>query len=141
MVDALTIIRGLLLLTGLFLLGLAVWIHHQRDAPALRPFVALVATIGLIATADGLAAENLTALSIVWITALIAIPSVFTWFVVEYYGLPHLASPLRKAVFIAPAIAGIVGGAALVLAPNASGSMAGGVAPAMPAPLGFAHIA
>jgi len=128
---------------GVVLLGFAAWTDRNRDGPALRPFVLFVVAVGTLAVVDGLAAGTLWSLSIVWVTAFLAIPCAFTWFVVEYYGLPHLASSERKAAFVAPAVVGIVGGAALVLSPSASGSMAGGgpTTPAIPSLLGFAGLA
>jgi len=129
-------------MAGLGMLGLAVWVHRRHEAPALRPFVLLVAVVGTLAFVDGLAAGNITTLSVVWVTAVMTIPLAFTWFVVEYYGLSYLASPVRKAAFVAPAVVGVVGGVALILSPIASGSMAGAPsAPAVPAPLGFAALA
>jgi len=126
MVALLTILRVTMAVTGLALVALAVWVDRSRDGPALSPFVFLVAVVGLFALADGLSAGSLTALSLVWLVAYLAIPTAFTWFVVEYYGLPHLASWGRRAAFVAPVALGAVGGAALVLSPSAAGAMAGG---------------
>lgn len=109
----------------------------------MRSFVLFVAVLGTLAVADAFAAGDLTSLSVVWVTTFLAIPCVFTWFVVEYYGLPNLVSSWRKVAFLAPAVVGVAGGVALVLSPSASGSMAGGgpMAPPIPSPLGFAAIA
>lgn len=128
---------------GVALLGFAAWANRRREAPALWPFVLFVATVGTLAVVDSLAAGNLTSLSIVWVTAFLTIPCAFTWFVVEYYGLPHLASSKRKAAFVTPAVVGIAGGIALILTSSASGSMAGGGPTAAPLPslVGFAAIA
>jgi len=143
MVETLLIIRSVMFAAGIALLGTAVWVNGNRETPALWPFVVFVAVLGTLAVADALAAGNLTALSIVWVTTFLAIPCAFTWFVVEYYGLSHLASRGRKAAFLAPAVVGVVGGTALVLSPSAAGSMAGGgpTAPPVPELLGFAAIA
>jgi len=143
MVETLFVIRSVMFVAGIALLGIAVWVNGSRETPALRPFVVFVAVLGTLAIADAFAAGNLTALSVVWITTFLAIPCAFTWFVVEYYGLPHLASTGRKVAFLAPAVVGIVGGTALVLSPSASGSMIGGIptAPPVPSLLGFAAIA
>lgn len=141
MVNTFLLVRGTMSVAGLVLLVLAVWVDRRHEAPALRPFVLLVAVVGTLAFVDGLAAGNVTTLSIVWVTAVMAIPLAFTWFVVEYYGLSYLASPVRKVAFVAPAVVGVVGGVALILSPTASGSMAGAPsAPAVPAPLGFAAL-
>jgi signal transduction histidine kinase len=136
-------VRGVMFVAGVALLGMAAWVNRNRDTPALRPFVVFVGLLGLLAVLDGLATGNLTSLTIVWLTAFLAIPCAFTWFVVEYYGLPHLASLPRKAAFLAPALVGLAGGVALVLWPSTSGSMAGAgpTAPALPSPLGFAALA
>ena len=128
---------------GITLLGAAVWIAQRRETAALRPFALFVGVVGTLAVADAVAAGALTSLSTVWLLTVLAIPCAFTWFVVEYYGLPYLASPRRKAAFLAPAVIALVGGIALILMPDSAGSMAGGgpTAPAMPAPLGFAAVA
>jgi nitrogen-specific signal transduction histidine kinase len=142
-VDLLIVARGVLITAGFVLLGLAVWVDRHRDAPALRPFVLFVAVLGAVAVVDGAAAGNLTSLSIVWVGALLAIPCAFTWFVIEYYGLPYLSSPVRRIAFLAPAVVGVAGGTALVLSPSAAGSMAEGgpAAASLPSLLGFAAIA
>jgi len=140
-----TLLAGRLVMgvVGIALLGTAIWINRNRGTAALGPFALFVGVVGTLAVADALAAGNITSLSVVWLTTVLAIPCAFTWFVVEYYGLPHLASPLRKAAFLAPAAVALVGGIALLLAPESTGSMAGGgpTAPSMPAPLGFAALA
>jgi len=143
MVAVLTVFRVIMGTAGLGLLGTAVWVNRTRETPALRPFVLFVSTVGTLAVADSLAASNQTSLSLVWLTTFLAIPCAFTWFVVEYYGLPHLASPVRKTAFLAPVAVSLVGGAALVLSPEMAGAMTGGraSAPALPAPLGFATLA
>lgn len=143
MVELLLAARGIMVAAGLVLLGTALWVDRNHDAPALRLFVLFVGVVGTLAVVDGLAAGNRTTLSLVWVTAFLAIPCAFAWFVVEYYGLPHLASPSRKAAFGAPAVVGIAGGSALVLAQSAAGSMAGGgpSAASLPSLIGVAAIA
>lgn len=142
MVEALLVYRAVMFAAGVSLLGVAAWTEQHRETPALWPFVVFVAVLGTLAVADALAAGNLTTLSIVWVTTFLAIPCAFTWFVVEYYGLPHLASPVRKAAFVAPALVSVVGGIALIVSPSAAGSMAGGgpTAPSVPSGLGFASL-
>lgn len=129
--------------TGLALLWIAVWVDRTRETPALRPFALFVGTVGTLAVIDALAAGNITSLTIVWLTTFLVIPCAFTWFVVEYYGLPHLASPTRKVAFLVPVLASLVGGIVLAVSPEMAGSMTGGgpTAPAVPSPLGFAAIA
>lgn len=143
MVETLTVFRVAMGTAGLALLAVAVWVDRTRETAALRPFVLFVGAVGTLAVADSLAAGNLTSLSVVWLTTFLAIPCAFTWFVVEYYGLPHLASPARKVVFVAPAAVALVGGTALVVGPEMAGSMAGGgpTAPSLPSPLAFAALA
>ena len=128
---------------GISLLGTALWINRHRETAALWPFALFVGIVGTLATVDALAAGNITSLSVVWLTTFLVIPCAFTWFVIEYYGLPHLASPLRKAAFLAPVAITLAGGIALILAPEAAGSMTGGgsTAPAVPSLLGFAALA
>ncbi len=142
MVDTLLLFRGVMVAAGIALLSFAVWLDGRHESPGLRPFAVLVGTLGFLATVDGAVAGDLVLLSLVWLTALIAIPLAFTWFVVEYYGLPYLASIPRKVAFVAPAVVGVAGGWALILSPNATGSMSGAAsAPAMPQPLGLAVLA
>jgi len=143
MVETLTVFRAAMGTAGLALLATAVWVDRRRETAALRPFVLFVGAVGTLAVADSLAAGNLTSLSVVWLTTFLAIPCAFTWFVVEYYGLPHLASPARKVAFLAPAAVALVGGTALIVGPEMAGSMAGGgpTAPALPSVLGFAALA
>ena len=128
---------------GIALLGTAFWIARRRETGALRPYALFVGVVGTLAVADALAAGNITSLSVVWLATFLAIPCAFTWFVIEYYGLPYLASPLRKAAFLAPVAIALIGGTALILAPESSGSMTGGgpTAPALPSALGFASLA
>jgi Signal transduction histidine kinase len=143
MVTLLLAARVVMGVVGTVLLGTAVWVARGRETGALRPFALFVGVVGTLATADALAAGALTSLSTVWLVTFLAIPCAFTWFVIEYYGLPYLASPLRKAAFLTPAAVALAGGIALILAPESSGSMTGGgpTAPAMPALLGFAALA
>ena len=140
-----TMLAGRLLMgvVGVALLGTALWVARRRETGALRPFGLFVGIVGTLATADALAAGNITSLSVVWLATFLAIPCAFTWFVIEYYGLPYLASPLRKAAFLAPVAIALVGGTALILAPESSGSMTGGgpTATALPSALGFASLA
>ena len=128
---------------GIALLGAAVWIARRRETAALRPFAVFVGVVGTLAVADAVGAGALTSLSMVWLLTVLAIPAAFTWFVIEYYGLPYLASPRRKAAFLAPTAVALASGIALILSPESTGSMAGGgpTAPAVPAPLGFAALA
>jgi len=143
MVETLQFFRAVMGVAGLALLGTAVWIDRTRETAALWPFVLFVGAVGTLAVADALAAGNITSLSVVWLTTFLAIPCMFTWFIVEYYGLPHLASPARKVAFLAPPAVALVGGTALIVSPEMSGSMAGGAptAPALPSVLGFAALA
>lgn len=143
MVEPLLAARLVLGVAGIALLGTAVWVARRRETAALWPFALFVGVVGTLAVADALAAGSLTSLSVVWLLTFLAIPCAFTWFVIEYYGLPYLASPLRKAAFLAPAAVALGGGIALILSPESAGSMAGGgpTAPALPSRLGFAALA
>lgn len=142
MVATLDVYRGIMVVSGILLLAVALWIDQRREGRAVRPFVWLVAALGLVATIDGAAAGDIVTLSIVWLAALVSIPLAFTLFVVEYYGLPQLATRTRKGVFVLPAVVGIVGGSALILAPEASGTMSGGAsAPPSETILGIAVVA
>ena len=125
------------------LLAAAVWIARRRETAALRPFALFVGIVGALAVTDAAAAGALTSLSTVWLLTVLAIPAAFTWFVIEYYGLPYLASPRRKAAFLAPVAVALAGGTALIVSPESTGSMAGGgpTAPALPSVLGFAALA
>jgi signal transduction histidine kinase len=142
-VERLLVIRVVMATIGLALLGTAAWVNRTRETPALRPFALFVGSVGTLAIADAVAAGNLMSLTIVWLTTFLVIPCAFTWFVVEYYGLPHLASPARKVTFVLPVIVALVGGTALVVSPDMTGSMTGGgpTAPSLPSLLGFAAIA
>ncbi|ERH05745.1 MAG: hypothetical protein J07HN4v3_01349, partial [Halonotius sp. J07HN4] len=126
MVTLLLAARVVMGVVGTVLLGTAVWVARRRGTGALRPFALFVGVVGTLATADALAAGALTSLSTVWLVTFLAIPCAFTWFVIEYYGLPYLASPLRKAAFLTPVAVALAGGIALILAPESSGSMTGG---------------
>jgi signal transduction histidine kinase len=143
MTEALVAVRATMAAAGVALLATAVYVDRRGDTPGVRPFAVLVGVLGAFAVADGLAAGDVASLSLVWVAAFVAIPSTFTWFVVEYHGLPHLGSRRRKALFAAPALLGILGGGALILATGTSGSMSGGgpTGAAIPAPLGFAAVA
>jgi signal transduction histidine kinase len=143
MVETVLVARSVLLVAGVVLLGIAVWTNSNRTSPAMRSFVLFVGLLGTLAVADASAAGGLTSLSVVWLVTFLAIPCAFTWFVVEYYGLPHLVSTWRKGAYLTPALVGAVGGIVLILSPSASGSMAGGgvAAPPLPSPLGFAALA
>ena len=143
MIETLLAGRLVMGVAGIVLLGAAIWVTRRRETAALGPFALFVGVVGALAVADSVAAGSRTPLSMVWLTTVVAIPCAFTWFVVEYYGLPHLASPTRKAVFLAPAALALIGGFALILAPESAGSMAGGgpTAPALPSLLGFAALA
>lgn len=143
MVERLLVFRAVMATAGFVLLGTAVWADRRRETAALRPFALFVGAVGALAVADALAAGNLTSLTIVWLTTFLAIPCAFTWFVIEYYGLSHLASPARKVAFLAPAVVSLAGGTALVVSPEAAGSMTGGgpTAPPLPSPFGFAAVA
>ncbi|MFQ3476025.1 PAS domain-containing protein [Halonotius sp. F2-221B] len=143
MIAPLLAARVVMGVAGAGLLATAVWVARRRETAALRPFALFVGVVGSLAVADAAAAGALTSLSVVWLLTVLAIPAAFTWFVIEYYGLPYLASPRRKAAFLAPVAVALAGGIALILSPESSGSMAGGgpTAPAVPAPLGFAALA
>jgi len=143
MVETLMVFRAVMGTAGLALLGTAAWVDRTRETQALRPFVLFVGVVGALAVADALAAGDLTTLSVVWLTTFLAIPCAFTWFVVEYYGLSHLASPARKVAFLVPPAVALVGGTALIVSPEMAGSMAGGgpMAPSLPSLLGFAALA
>jgi signal transduction histidine kinase len=140
MIAPLLAARIVMGVAGTGLLAMAVWVARRRETAALRPFALFVGVVGTLAVADSVAAGAFTSLSTVWLLTVLAIPAAFTWFVIEYYGLPYLASPLRKAAFLAPVAVALAGGIALILAPESTGSMAGGgpTAPALPALLGFA---
>ncbi|MFB6111912.1 MAG: ATP-binding protein [Halobacteriaceae archaeon] len=140
---SLLLIRVVMATAGIALLGTAIWIYRTRDTPALRPFALFVGTLGTLAVADALAAGDLQSLTLVWLTTFLAIPLGFAWFVVEYYGLPHLASPTRKASFLLPAVSALAGGAVLVVTPEVGGSMTGGgpTTPGLPSMLGVAGLA
>ena len=143
MVTLLVGARLLMGVAGIALLGTALLIARKRETAALWPFALFVGVVGVLAIADAMAAGSLTSLSIVWLLTFLVIPCAFTWFVIEYYGLSYLASPLRKAVFLAPVVVALCGGVALILSPESTGSMTGGgpTAPALPSPLGVAALA
>jgi len=142
MVETLTAIRAVMMVAGLSLIAIAGWIDRTRQTAALRPCALFVGVVGTLAILDALAAGNVTSLSIVWLGTFLSIPCIFTWFVIEYYGLPHLASAGRKVAFLAPVALGFAGGSALILTPDVAGSMTGGgpTAPALPSVLGFAAL-
>lgn len=143
MVNTMLAARGVMGVVGTILILTAVWVARRRETGALRPFALFVGVVGTLAVADAFATGSLTSLSAVWLLTFLTIPCAFTWFVIEYYGLPYLASPLRKAAFLTPVAVALAGGIALILAPESSGSMAGGgpTAPALPSALGFAALA
>ena len=143
MIAPLLAARIVMGVAGAGLLAAAVWIGRRRETAALRPFALFVGIVGALAVTDAVATGSLTSLSTVWLLTVLTIPAAFTWFVIEYYGLPYLASPRRKAAYLAPAAVALAGGIALILAPESSGSMAGGgpTAPALPSLLGFAALA
>jgi len=126
MTGTLTALRVVMVAIGIGLLGVGYWVRGNRDARALRPFVVLVGVVGALAITEGLTASDYTALSIAWFVAYLAIPAAFTWFVVEYYGLPYLASWGQRVAFLAPLVVGFAGGTARVLSPAAVNAMAGG---------------
>lgn len=111
---------------GVALLATGVSVYRTGGTRALRPFAALVGVVGTLAVADSLAAGSPTGLSVVWLVAYLAIPVAFGWFVVEYYGLPHLASRARRVAFATPVALGVAGGTVTILAPSAAGAMSGG---------------
>ncbi|QPV64027.1 hypothetical protein I7X12_05200 [Halosimplex litoreum] len=111
---------------GTALLATAASVYRSDGTRALRPFAALVGVVGTLAVADSLAAGDPTGLSVVWLVAYLAIPVAFGWFVVEYYGLPHLASRARRVAFATPVALGVAGGTVAILAPSTAGAMNGG---------------
>lgn len=126
---------------GAVLLAVAASVYRTDGTRALRPFAALVGVVGTLAVADSLAAGDPTGLSVVWLVAYLAIPAAFGWFVVEYYGLPHLASRPRRVAFATPVALGVAGGTVIILAPSAAGAMSGGgltATPRFPAVLALA---
>jgi PAS domain-containing protein len=124
-VTVLVALRTTLVLAGLGLLVVGLRVYRTRGAPALRPFVVLVAVVGVLAVLDGLSIGNLAVPSVVWLLAYLAIPMSFAWFVVEYYGLSPLASRASRLAFLTPAALGLLGGIHLVLSLAAQGAMAG----------------
>lgn len=126
MIGRLLAFRIVMGVAGLALLVAARRVDRNYESPALRPFAALVAAVGALAVADAFAAGSVTGLSIVWLVAYLTLPTVFAWFVVEYYGLAYLATRARRVAFATPVALGVAGGTALVLSPSATGAMAGG---------------
>ena len=126
MIGQLLAIRVVMGVAGVALLVAARRVDRLGESPALRPFAALVAVVGALAIADAFAAGNVTMLSLVWLVAYLTLPTVFAWFVVEYYGLAYLATRARRVAFATPVALGVAGGTALVLSPSATGAMAGG---------------
>ena len=129
----LTAVRLVLIAAGVGLLGLAALVRARQNGPAIRPFVVLLAVVGLLSVADGVVAPNQDALALVWTTAYLTIPVAFAAFVVEYYGLPYLATRARKAAFVLPAVVGAAGGYFIVLSPSMGGVMNGGTMTGTPA--------
>jgi len=130
----LTAIRLLLILAGISLLGLAYWVRATEEGTAIRPFVALLALVGVFAIGDGIVAPRTQGLALVWAFAYMLIPVAFAAFVVEYYGLPYLATRGQRVAFLAPVVVGIAGSAFIVLSPSMAtpSVMAGGVTTAAP---------
>jgi len=126
MVATLTIIRTVLAVTGLSLLAMAGYAWRTYDGSALRPFVVLLGLVGLLAISDAVAAGNLQSFAAVWVLAYMLIPVAFGWFVVEYYGLPYLATRGQRVAFLVPVAVGIAGGVTIVLSPSMGGVMSGG---------------
>jgi len=127
MEHVLTAIRLVLIGAGLSLLSMAVWVRRTESGSATRPFVRLLAVVGLLAVADGVVAPNIAGLSLVWALAYTLIPVAFVAFVVEYYGLPYLATAGQRLAFLAPVAAGIAGSAFVVFSPAmATASVMGG---------------
>jgi len=124
-VDLLLVDRAVMLVTGVVLLGVAGYVYRRRSGPALWPFVVLVTVMGTLSVADGLLAGDIVTLSVVWLVAYLAIPAAFGWFVVEYYGLPYLATPGRRALYLAPAVLAAAGGIAIILEDPTAGAMFG----------------
>jgi len=132
MIGALTAIRGVLVVAGVSLLVMAVYARRAYDGSAITPFVGLLGLVGVLSIADAVAATSQTALALVWVGAYMFIPVAFAWFVVEYYGLPYLATRAQRLGFLAPVLVGIAGGTTLVLSPSMGGVMSSGA----PAPAG-----
>ena len=138
----LTAVRVALIAAGVGLLGLAALVRGRQNGPAIRPFVVLLAVVGVLSVADGIVAPDGTALALVWVTAYLVIPVAFAGFVVEYYGLPYLATRARKAAFVFPAAVGAAGGYVIVLSPSMAGVMNGGTMTATPSyPMAIARAA
>jgi len=135
MEHVLTAIRLVLIGSGLSLLGLAAWVAANERGTAIRSFVLLLGVVGVLAVGDGVAAPNTTGVALVWTLAYMLIPVAFAAFVVEYYGLPYLATTGQRLAFLTPVALGIAGGAFVVFSPAMSTAsvMGGGAMAGSPA--------
>ena len=136
---AVTVVSRLLLLgAGAVLLLLTHRTYSTRETPLAASFSLVLGLLGVTALCIGATSSSGVWNKLVWLQTNLAIPLALLYFSLEYYGSELLASRLRTAAVLAPAVFGSVGGTLVILGTPAK--TAGSTAPVgavaeLPAPV------
>ena len=115
MVESTALSRGILLVAGVALLGIAVRTYRTQRKPVGRWFSALLGLLGVTALCIGVTEATGTLNKLIWLVTNLSIPLVLLAFAFNYYGITLFTSRTRTVAVFTPAILGLIGSTVLIL--------------------------
>lgn len=115
MLESTALSRGILLVAGVALLGIAVRTYRTQRKPVGRWFSALLGLLGVTALCIGVTEATGTLNKLIWLVTNLSIPLVLLAFAFNYYGITLFTSRTRTVAVFTPAILGLIGSTVLIL--------------------------
>ena len=100
---------------GVTLAGLAFLAHTRRERAA-TSYAVLLGSLAVTALCAAVTAHTGVPYKLVWLGTSLVVPLAFALFAFDYYGISVPTGRLARAVTVAPAVAGAVGGTVVVVA-------------------------